>query len=120
MIAGESVTFGDSWERRHDRHHAPEHAQRSAPDARRICQHPDAAECGCGRVRPAAHRKPSMISMIAMSIMYPDLPKQQALLSSVSAVAQDSRRAGLAPEQHVSANTPFQPLDPGILDASIP
>jgi hypothetical protein len=61
-----------------------------------------------------------MISMIAMSIMYPDLPKQQALLSSVSAVAQDSRRAGLAPEQHVSANTPFQPLDPGILDASIP
>jgi hypothetical protein len=60
-----------------------------------------------------------MISMIAMSIMYPDLPKQQAL-SSANAVAQDSQRAGLAPEQPVSAATPFQPLDPGILNASIP
>jgi hypothetical protein len=61
-----------------------------------------------------------MISMIAMSIMYPDLPKQQALLTSANAVAQDSQPAGLAPEQPVSANTPFQPLDPGILNASIP
>ena len=61
-----------------------------------------------------------MISMIAMSIMYPNLPKQHALMSSANAVAQDSQRAGPAPEQHVSAATPFQPLDPGILNASIP
>jgi hypothetical protein len=61
-----------------------------------------------------------MISMIAMSIMYPDLPDQQAPRSSADAVAQDSPRAGLAPDQPATATTPFQPLDPGIVNASIP
>ena len=58
--------------------------------------------------------------MIAMSIMYPDLPNQQAPRRSADAVAQDSRRAGLASDQPATAATPFQPLDPGIVNASIP
>jgi hypothetical protein len=53
-----------------------------------------------------------MISMIAMSIMYPDLPNQQG--------AQDSPRASPSPDQPATATTPFQPLDPGIVNASIP
>lgn len=52
--------------------------------------------------------------------MYPDLPNQQAPPSSADAVAQDSQRAGLAPDQPATAATPFQPLDPGIVNASIP
>jgi hypothetical protein len=56
--------------------------------------------------------------MIAMSIMYPDLSNQQAPQRSIDAVAQDSPRAGLAPDQPATA--PFQPLDPGIVNESIP
>ncbi len=35
-------------------------------------------------------------------------------------MARDSRRAGLAPDQPATAAAPFQPLDPGIVNASIP
>ncbi len=58
--------------------------------------------------------------MIVMSKMYPDLPNQQAPRSSADAVARDSQRAGMAPDQPAAAATPFQPLDPGIVNASIP
>jgi hypothetical protein len=58
--------------------------------------------------------------MIAMSIMYPDLPNQQAPRRTAAAAAQNSQRTNVPPEQHVTANTPFQPLDPGIVNASIP
>jgi hypothetical protein len=58
--------------------------------------------------------------MIAMSIMYPDLPNQPTPRSSADAVAQGSQRAGLAADQPATAATPFQPLDPGIVSASIP
>jgi hypothetical protein len=51
-----------------------------------------------------------------MSIMYPYLPNQQAPRRSANALAQDS--AGLAADQAAAA--PFQPLDPGIVNASIP
>jgi hypothetical protein len=61
-----------------------------------------------------------MISMIAMSIMYPDLPKQQAPRYSAASAALDSQRTDVAPEQPATANTLFQPLDPGIVNASIP
>jgi len=56
--------------------------------------------------------------MIAMSIMYPDIPNQQAPRRTADAVAQDSRRAGPAPDQPAAA--PFQPLDLNIVNASIP
>jgi hypothetical protein len=56
--------------------------------------------------------------MIAMSIMYPDIPNQQAPRRTADAVARDSRRAGPAPDQPAAA--PFQPLDPNIVNASIP
>jgi hypothetical protein len=58
--------------------------------------------------------------MIPMSIMYPDLPNQQTPRRPPDAVAQDSQRASLAPDQPPTAATPFQPLDPGIVNASIP
>ena len=58
--------------------------------------------------------------MIAMALTYPDLPEQQAPRYSAAAVAPDSQRAGAPPEQHVTASTPFQPLDPGIVNAAIP
>ena len=61
-----------------------------------------------------------MISTIAMSIMYPDLPNQQAPRNSADAVAQDSQRASLAPDQPATAATLFQAVDPGIVNASIP
>jgi len=52
--------------------------------------------------------------------MYPDIPSQQAPLRSANAVARDNRRAGLAPDQPATAATPLEPLDPGIVNASIP
>ncbi|MGO8909453.1 MAG: hypothetical protein ACLQDM_09050 [Bradyrhizobium sp.] len=55
-----------------------------------------------------------------MSIMYPDLSNQQAPGSSANAVAQDSQRAGLMPDQPATVGTPFQPLDPSIVNAAIP
>ena len=50
--------------------------------------------------------------------MYPDIPNQQAPRRTADAVAQDSQRAGPAPDQPAAA--PFQPLDPNIVNASIP
>ncbi len=55
-----------------------------------------------------------------MSITYPDLPNQQAPPSPANAVARDGRCVGPAPDQPATAATPFQPLDPGIVNASIP
>jgi hypothetical protein len=55
-----------------------------------------------------------------MSITYPDLPNQHAPQRSANAVAQDNQRAGLAPDQPATATTLFQPLEPGIVNASIP
>src|ERR1019366_118385 len=49
-----------------------------------------------------------------------DLPNQQTPRHSDDAVARDSQRASLAPDQSQTAATPFQPLDPGIVNASIP
>jgi hypothetical protein len=58
-----------------------------------------------------------MSTLIAMPLTCPDLPKQEAPRGSTVAVAQDSQRAGVPP---VAATTPFQPLDPGIVNAAIP
>lgn len=58
--------------------------------------------------------------MIAMPLTYPDLPKPEAPRGSATAVAQGGQRSGLAPDQQVTVTTPFQPLDPGILNAAIP
>lgn len=58
--------------------------------------------------------------MIAMPLAYPDLSNQHAPQRSANAVARDSQRAGLAPDQPATAATPFQPLDPGIVNATIP
>ena len=58
--------------------------------------------------------------MIAMSIVYPDIPNQQAPRRTADAVAPDSQHASLAPDQPATAATPFQPLDPGILNEAIP
>lgn len=58
--------------------------------------------------------------MTAMSIMSPNLPNQRAPRSSANAVARGSQRAGLAPDQPEITATPFQPLDPDIVNASIP
>lgn len=52
--------------------------------------------------------------------MDPDLPNRQALRNSANAAARDSQRAGLAPDRSTLPATPFQPLDPGIVNASIP
>jgi hypothetical protein len=47
-----------------------------------------------------------------MQLTCPDL--------SALAIAQDSQRSGPTPDHPVTATTSFQPLDPGILNASIP
>ena len=56
--------------------------------------------------------------MTAMSTVYPDIPNQQTPRRTADAVAQDGQHASLAPDQ--PAATPFQPLDPDIVNASIP
>jgi hypothetical protein len=55
-----------------------------------------------------------------MPLTYPDLSKQQAPRYSAAAVAQDSQRGSVPPDQHVTASTPFQPLDPDIVNDAIP
>jgi hypothetical protein len=58
--------------------------------------------------------------MIAMPLTYPDLPNQQAPRYSAAAAAQHSQRAGVPSGQQVTARTPFQPLDPDIVNAAMP
>jgi hypothetical protein len=59
--------------------------------------------------------------MIAMRLTCPDLLKRQAPGRSTAAIEQDSRRSGSLPgEQPATVTTPFQPLDPGIVNEAIP
>jgi hypothetical protein len=53
--------------------------------------------------------------MIVMSLMHQDFPKQPP-----APPTPDSQRPGVASGPTVTVSTPFQPLDPGILNASIP
>jgi hypothetical protein len=59
--------------------------------------------------------------MIAMPLTCPDILKQQAQRHSPAATAQDSRPSGILPGGETSPVTsPFQPLDPGIVNEAIP
>jgi hypothetical protein len=58
--------------------------------------------------------------MITMPLTYSDFPNQQAPRGSAIAAAQHSQLIGLTPDQPAAAATPFQPLDPAILNATIP
>jgi hypothetical protein len=59
--------------------------------------------------------------MITMRLTWLDLLKRQAPGRSSAAVEQDSQRSGiLPPDQPTTATAPFQPLDPGIVNAAIP
>ena len=59
--------------------------------------------------------------MIAMRLTCPDLLKRQAPGRSAATIEQDSRHSGILPtDQPTSVTTPFQPLDPGIVNEAIP
>ena len=59
--------------------------------------------------------------MITMQLTSPDLLKRQAPGRSTVAVEPDSRSSGIPPiDQPASVTTPFQPLDPGIVNEAIP
>ncbi len=55
-----------------------------------------------------------------MSTICRDVSNQQAPRSSANAVAQDSQRAGPAPDQPATLTAPFQPLGPEIVNPAIP
>ena len=59
--------------------------------------------------------------MIAMQLTCPDILKRQAPGRSTAAVEPDSRSSGILPiDQLTAVTTPFQPLDPGIVNEAIP
>jgi hypothetical protein len=61
--------------------------------------------------------------MITMRLTCPDLLKRQALGRSTAAIEQDERRSDILPGDQPAAatvTTPFQPLDPGIVNEAIP
>jgi hypothetical protein len=59
--------------------------------------------------------------MITMQLTCPDPLKRQAPGRSTAAVAPDSRSSGILPtDQPASVITPFQALDPGIVNETIP
>jgi hypothetical protein len=59
--------------------------------------------------------------MITMRLTCPDLLKRQALGRSTAAIEQDERRSSILPgDQPATVTTPFQPLDPGIVNEAIP
>jgi hypothetical protein len=59
--------------------------------------------------------------MIAMQLTCPDILKRQAPRRSTAAVEPDSRSSGILPiDQLTTVTTPFQPLDPGIVNEAIP
>jgi hypothetical protein len=64
--------------------------------------------------------KPSIGTMVAMPLTYSDFPDQPAPRASAVAAAQDSQHSGAPSAQNVTVTTPFQPLDPAILNAAIP
>jgi hypothetical protein len=65
--------------------------------------------------------------MITVRLTCPDLLKRQALGRSTAAIEQDERRSDILPGDQPAAattttttTTPFQPLDPGIVNEAIP
>jgi hypothetical protein len=59
--------------------------------------------------------------MITMQLTCPDPLKRQAPGRSTAAVEPDSRSSGILPiDQPTTVITPFQPLDPGIVNETIP
>jgi hypothetical protein len=59
--------------------------------------------------------------MITMQLICPDLLKRQAPRRSTASVEPDSRSSGNLPiDQPASITTPFQPIDPGIVNEAIP
>ena len=74
---------------------------------------------GTHRGRAACLGSASICTMIAMPLMCPDLSNEPPQRHSSAAIAQDSHRSGLPPDQPLTAST-LQPLDPGILNSSIP
>jgi hypothetical protein len=74
------------------------------------------------RIAAAAEQvsKPSISTMVTMPLTYSDFPNQPAPRDSAEAAAQDSQPSSAPSEQQVTVTTPFQPLDPAILNAAIP
>jgi hypothetical protein len=59
--------------------------------------------------------------MIAMQLTCPDPLKQQAPGHSTAVIEPDSQRSRILPaDQPATVTTPFQPLDPGIVNEAIP
>jgi hypothetical protein len=104
---------------REDRHGRDRH---SARNNRCVCQLPNATGRGAGRTNPFAHVVTvNICTMITMQLTSPDLLKRQAPGRSTVAVEPDSRSSGIPPiDQPASITTPFQPLDPGIVNEAIP
>jgi hypothetical protein len=104
------------WIREGDRH-GRDH--RSAENIRCICQLPNATGRGGGRASPSA----CLIAadkrfMITMQLTCPDPLKRQAPRREI---VQDSQRSRILPaDQSATVTTPFQPLDPGIVNEAIP
>src|SRR5580693_4883250 len=104
---------------RGDRHGRDRHSPRNI---RCVCQLPLATGRGAGRTNPLAHVVTvDMHTMITMQLTCPDSLKRQAPGRSTAAVEQDSRSSGIPPiDQPTTVTTPFQPLDPGIVNEAIP
>ena len=59
--------------------------------------------------------------MTAMPLTYPDFSPRQSPGRSTAAVQQDSERSGILPaDKPATVTAQFRPLDPGILNESIP
>jgi hypothetical protein len=59
--------------------------------------------------------------MIAMQLTCPNLWKRPAPARSTTVIEQESRRSRiLPPDQPAAVTAPFQPLDPGIVNETIP
>jgi hypothetical protein len=74
------------------------------------------------RIAAAAEQAPksSISAMITMPLTDSDFPNQPAPRGSTEAAAQDGQPSSAPSEQIATAITPFQPLDPAILNAAIP
>ncbi len=59
-------------------------------------------------------------AMTAMSLTCPDVPNPQLPRDSAAAIELNSQCSGPAPDQPATVATPFQPLDPDIVNAAIP
>jgi hypothetical protein len=61
-----------------------------------------------------------MSAVVAMQLTYPDLSERQPPKGPAASIAQDFQHADPTPGHPITVTTPFQPLDPDIVNAEIP